>query len=252
MRFACLGSGSRGNGLLVEADGTRLLVDCGFSVSWTVRRLARLGRTPKDLTGILVTHEHGDHVNGVFALARRHRLPVWMTVGTSQVAGGEGADVRFINGHEAFAVGGIGVEPFPVPHDAREPCQFVFTDGARRLGLLTDTGRITPHIRRVLDRCHALLLECNHDETLLAEGPYPPPLKARVGGPEGHLNNRQAAALLSGLDTVHLQHVVAMHLSEQNNTPELAREALAGALGCTVDWIGVAGQRTGFAWRDLR
>ncbi|HEY9198037.1 MAG TPA: MBL fold metallo-hydrolase, partial [Gammaproteobacteria bacterium] len=127
----------------------------------------------------------------------------------------------------------------------------VFSDGAVRLGILTDTGSITAHIRQRLDRCDALLLECNHDTAMLADGPYPPSLKQRVGGRLGHLSNRQAAELLGMLDTSVLTHLVAAHLSDKNNRPELARAALAAALGCDSDWIGVADQAAGLDWRQV-
>jgi len=138
-----------------------------------------------------------------------------------------------------------------VPHDACEPCQYLFDDGARRLGVITDTGRVTPHIVDSLEHCDALLLECNHDPQLLACGPYPAALKQRVGGPLGHLSNAQAGALLARLDTTRLQHLVAAHLSDRNNRPALARAALADALNCEPHWIGVAGQEDGFDWRAI-
>lgn len=252
MRFASLGSGSRGNATLIEAGATCLMLDCGFSVTEVERRLARLGKRAEQITAVLVTHEHADHIRGVGPLVRKFGTPVWMTGGTALVPQAEtGGALRVFNPHERFALGDIQVDPFPVPHDAREPCQFVFSDGARRLGVLTDTGSLTDCIRRALDRCDALLLECNHDARMLATGRYPPALKARVGGRVGHLSNRQAATLLSGIDTDDLQHLVAAHLSEKNNRPELATAALAAALACDADWIGVATQTGGLDWRDI-
>lgn len=268
LRFASLGSGSRGNATLVEAGGTCVMVDCGFSVAEAKRRLARLGKAPEDIRAILVTHEHSDHIGGVAAFARRYGTPVWMTAGTEKGSEpffiGRAADsnncarkraltpvLEWFDGHSAFAIDALHVTPFPVPHDAREPCQFVFGDGAVRLGLLTDTGSITEHIRQQLDGCDALLLECNHDTAMLAGGPYPPSLKQRVGGRFGHLSNAQAAELLATLDTARLTHLVAAHISEKNNRPELARAALAGALGCADDWVGIADQAEGLAWRQV-
>ena len=252
MQFASLGSGSRGNATLVEAGSTLVMVDCGFSCRETERRMARLDRSPEQLSAVLVTHEHGDHVRGVPVLARKYRLPVWLTRGTHLFMQDAGSlELHYIDGHHSHELGDLEVHPYTVPHDAREPCQFAFTDGAHRFGMLTDTGRITAHIRESLDACDALLLECNHDSGMLAHGPYSSRLKARVGGPLGHLSNSQAAGLLAEIDTSRLQHVVAAHLSEQNNQPGLAREALAGALDCAADWIGVAGQDTGFGWRSL-
>ena len=254
MRFASLGSGSGGNALVAEAGATRVMLDCGFAVEETERRLARLGLAPGDLAGILVTHEHGDHVDGAIPLARRHGLGVWMTHGTFRASPrGIPAGVRIttVDSHSAFAVGDLEVQPFPVPHDAREPVQYVLSDGARRLGVLTDLGAPTRHVEATLSGCEALVLECNHDPDLLASGPYPGWLKSRIGGPFGHLANAAAAALLAAIDRSRLRHVIAAHLSAQNNRPELARAALAGALGCAPDWIGVADQATGFGWRDV-
>lgn len=256
MRFASLGSGSRGNCLVAEAAGSRVLLDCGLAPRETERRLARLGLAPRDLHGILVTHEHDDHVGHAYPFAARHGIPVYLTHGTrrAQEESGKPADgvaLRLIEGREPFAVGELRVEPFTVPHDAREPVQFVLGDGARRLGVLTDLGAPTAHVESMLSGCDALVLETNHDLEMLWGGGYPRWLKERIAGPFGHLDNDAAGRLLGALDRTRLQHVVAAHLSEQNNRPGLARAALARALGCAEDWIGVATQEDGFGWRAL-
>jgi phosphoribosyl 1,2-cyclic phosphodiesterase len=252
MRFASLGSGSRGNATLVEAGTTLVLIDCGFSCRETERRLARLGRSPAELSALLVTHEHGDHVRGIPLLARKYDLPVWMTRGTQRMLrDGDLPVVHPVDIHSDISIGALQVRPFAVPHDAREPCQFVFEDGEHRFGMLTDTGRMTPHILDCLDACDALLLECNHDAEMLAVGPYSAALKQRVGGPLGHLSNAQAGSLLSQLDTSRLQHLVAAHLSDKNNRPALAQAALATALDCETDWIGIADQEEGLDWRAI-
>ena len=252
MRFASLGSGSRGNATLVEQGNTCVLVDCGFSMKEAEIRLAKLGSSAEAISAVLVTHEHGDHINGVGALARKYAIPVWATGGTF-AAGRLGARVeeKRICSHSSFAIGDIEVQPFPVPHDAREPCQFVFGNGDKRLGLLTDVGSRTPHLETQLSVCDALILECNHDVTLLANGEYPPSLKRRVGGDQGHLSNVQAADILSRIDTSKLTQLVAAHLSEKHNTPALAQAALAGVMGCSADWVSIADQQKGFAWRDV-
>jgi phosphoribosyl 1,2-cyclic phosphodiesterase len=257
MRFASLGSGSKGNCLVVEAGGTRVLLDCGLAPPETERRLARLGLAPDQLSAILVTHEHDDHAGQACAFAARHALPVYLTYGTRtalEEAGRtrEGAPLRVIDGRSALALDGLEVRPFTVPHDAREPVQFVFSDGDCRLGVLTDIGTSTPHVEAVLARCEALVLECNHDLGLLWSGGYPKWLKERIAGPFGHLDNAAAARLLGTLERRQLQHVVCAHLSAQNNRPELARAALAQTLGCAPDWVGIATQDEGFGWRDLR
>lgn len=254
MRFALLGSGSEGNALLVQAGASTVLMDCGFSVTETNFRLARLGLQADQLSAILVTHEHGDHINGVAALARKYTLPVWMTHGTlrTQHKKFSAIKVHEINPHPSFEIGDIEVQPYLVPHDADEPVQYVFSDGAVRLGVLTDTGHATPHIEQMLTACEALVLECNHDEAMLRAGRYPASLKQRVGGQFGHLNNQQAATLLQRLDTSRLQHIVAAHLSKHNNLPQLAVSALSQALNCGENWVAVADQQTGLDWREIR
>ena len=254
MRFASIGSGSEGNGLVVEAGPTRLMIDCGFGVRDAAARLARIGISPDSLDAIVVTHEHSDHVGGVPAFAARHGIPIWLSFGTLTNVAERLANVPHVYGfdsHDRFVVGDLEVLPFPVPHDAREPVQFVVTDGEWKLGVLTDLGTSTPYVEASLTRCDALVLECNHDLDLLEASDYPRALKDRISGRLGHLHNEGAAALLSALDNSRLQHIVAAHLSKQNNTPDKARAALAGALGCSVDWIGVASQAEGFAWREL-
>ena len=252
MRFASLGSGSEGNGLVVEAGSSRVLLDCGFGLAECVARLARLGLQPADLAGIVVTHEHTDHIGGVGRLARRFDLPVWLTAGTRVMAQDlHGTSVRVIDSHAAFAVEGLEIQPFPVPHDAREPVQFVFGDGAHRLGVLTDLGCATPHVEAMLSGVDALVLECNHDAAMLENGPYPASLKRRVGGRFGHLENGQAAALLGKLKHDRLQCARAAHVPKKNNTSALAQAALAGALGCDADEVRVACQTNGFDWIRL-
>jgi phosphoribosyl 1,2-cyclic phosphodiesterase len=256
MRFASLGSGSAGNATLVEVNQSRLLLDCGFSVREMVLRLERLGITPEQLNGIVVTHEHDDHARGAFKLAAKFDLLVYLSYGTFKMCERylpetHSLRIEIIDSHTDFAVADIGVSPFPVPHDAREPTQFTFTDGQSKLGILTDVGSSTPHIERVLSGCDALMLECNHDRFMLEKGPYAKPLKDRVGGRLGHLDNQSAAQLLAKLDNAKLKHIVAAHLSEKNNTPTLAKEALSAVLNCGQDWIGIAEQSMGFDWRTI-
>lgn len=252
MRFASLGSGSRGNATVVTFGKTTLMVDCGFSAREAEKRLQKLDINPHDLTALLVTHEHADHMAGIRVMARKYRLPVYTTPGTAGCMSADISDyIREFNCHERFTINDIEVEPFPVPHDAREPSQFVFANGKYRLGLLTDVGSITPLIEATLSGCDALMLETNHDMTMLEQGEYPEHLKRRVGGRLGHLNNVQSAALLEKIDTAKLQHIMAMHISEKNNCPSIVVPLLADALGCKQDWIGVADQDAGFGWREL-
>ncbi len=250
-RFAYLGSGSRGNAALIRIGNTCIMLDCGFSTKETVKRLAQLGTAPEEITGVLVTHEHTDHISGVARFARRYDLPVWMTPGThAAMRDNEVPDLIAVNCHETFAIGAISVEPLPVPHDAREPCQYLFSNGERRLGILTDTGHVTPHIRRRLDGVSALVIECNHDTDMLADGPYPQLLKERIGGRLGHLSNAQAGDLVTAMDRSGLRRVVAVHLSETNNTADSARASLSGA-GIVADQLHVAEQDQVLDWIDV-
>lgn len=254
MRFASLGSGSRGNSLIVDAGETKVLLDCGFSVRATVQRLGRLDVAPEQLSAVLLTHEHGDHVAGAFGFASRYGIPVYLTYGTLNAVQRKQdirAECRLIDSQGSFAIGGLEAFPYPVPHDAQEPVQYVFSDGKHRIGVLTDAGSITPHIVDTLRKCDALVLECNHDATMLAASTYPISVKRRISGNFGHLENTQAVSLLKQIELAQLQHIVAAHLSEQNNCPKIVLASLAQALNCAENWVGVADQDNGFGWRQL-
>ena len=258
MRFCSLGSGSAGNAWVIEAGrgatASRVLVDCGFSLRELDLRLARAGLSGEQLDAIFVTHEHGDHIGSALALSRRRRIPLWMSRGTWNALGEAARPddlLRFARDGEAIAVGDLELRPFTVPHDAQEPLQLSCGDGVRRLGILTDAGTCTTHLLAHLKRCDALAIECNHDRDLLARSRYPASLKARIGGSLGHLANDTAAQILASSQHAALRHVVAAHLSEQNNTPRLAAEALGAACGAQPDDVVVATQRTGTPWLAL-
>ncbi len=261
MRFASLGSGSQGNALVIAlpgapAGGPRrfVLIDCGFNRRETQRRLQGLGLTLEGLAGVFVTHEHSDHIAGVFRVAAAADAPVYLTHGTMEAArrcaAGFDADrCRVLVPDRAVDVGDLSLLPFAVPHDAREPVQYVIDDGRSRLGVLTDVGRSTPHLIERLGGVQTLVLECNHDRELLSNGRYPVSLKRRVGGDFGHLANDAAAEILAAVDKRRLRRVIAAHLSEENNRPELARRALATALACRDEEIVVADQADGLRWQ---
>lgn len=257
LRFCCLGSGSEGNALVIEAvDGlwpTRVLVDNGFNLRQLRRRLARAGLSIDAIDAVVVTHEHSDHAGGVAALARRRRIPVFATAGTAQACGltARGCDWRPLKDGAIVGIGGLSVRPYAVPHDAAEPVQFVFSDGAVRLGLLTDIGSATDGVVAALAGLRVFILECNHDAEMLRTGPYPYSLKSRISGERGHLSNAQAAQLLARIDRRLLQSVIAAHLSRSNNRPALARAALARVLNCGDADIAVADQDEGLSWRVL-
>ena len=204
MRFASIGSGSAGNCMVIEQGSTRLLLDCGFSVREVTTRLEKLDLTAEQITGILITHEHDDHAKGAFKLAAKYNIPVWLSHGTLKMSERylpEHANVQLniIDRHASFEINDLQVMPYTVPHDAREPTQFTFYDGQYKLGVLTDAGSSTPHIEYVLNKCDALVLECNHDLSMLENGPYAWTLKKRVGSRLGHLDNSSAAQLLAQL-----------------------------------------------------
>jgi len=260
LRFTSLGSGSSGNATLVEAqplDGarpTRVLVDCGLPPRQLATRLATRDLLLTDIDAVFVTHEHTDHVGGVLALQRRGGLAVWASAGTWARATAKLQDAptcHVARDGEAIVIGSITLRPFAVPHDAAEPLQLTCSDSQHRLGILTDIGEPTDTVAQALQGCDALLLETNHDPDMLAAGAYPVWLKRRIAGQRGHLANGQSAALLGACRHAGLRHVVAAHLSRQNNRPELALAALRGALGTNGTQTSVADAAEGCAWITL-
>lgn len=256
MRFASLGSGSAGNCMVIEQANTRLLLDCGFSPNEIAKRLQTLDLKPEQISGILVTHEHDDHAKGAFKFAAKFNVPVWLSHGSLKMCErympvAASIQINIIDSHTLFSIEDIEINPYPVPHDAREPTQFTFSDGNYKLGVLTDAGSSTAHIEHILSGCDALVLECNHDLGMLENGPYAWTLKKRVGSRLGHLDNQSAAALLARLDNGKLKHILAAHLSAKNNTADLAKKALSQVLNCAQDWVGIAQQDSGFTWRGF-
>ena len=260
LRFTSLGSGSSGNATLIEsasgpdARPTRLLVDCGLPPRQLAARLTRRGLEVTDIDALFVTHEHSDHVGGVLALQRRYGIAVWASAGTWAQVTAKAADApacQVARDGQAIVIGALTLQPFAVPHDAAEPLQLTCSDGRHRIGILTDLGEPTAAVAQALQGCDALLLECNHDPGLLAASAYPAWLKRRIGGARGHLANCQSAALLDACRHSGMRHVVAAHLSRQNNRPELAQAALRGALGTAPAQLDVADAAEGCAWIEL-
>jgi len=253
MRFASLGSGSKGNATLVEYNQTCLMIDCGFSVKETTRRLQGLSRVPEDISAILVTHEHSDHWKGVMALASQYSIPVYLTAGCLRAVGlapKSYQGINLIDSHSSFKLGELEILPIPVPHDASEPVQYIFSSIEHKLGLLTDTGSITPYIKSAYRDCDGLIIEANHDLDLLAAGDYPRFLKQRVAGLQGHLNNTQTAELIAHVDQQRVQHIVIAHISQANNNLKLVQEQLS-AVYSGRGKIHYACQNTGFDWLQI-
>ena len=259
MRFRSLGSGSTGNATLVEArsgstSATRVLLDCGFSLRELEARLLPENLVPSDLNAVFITHEHGDHVGCALTLARRHRVPLWMSRGTWRALGEPDLPglVHFARDGVAVDVGNLQLQPYTVPHDAQEPLQLCFSDGNKRLGVLTDAGMATEHLLAHLQNCQALLLECNHDTELLARSRYPDSLKRRIASRLGHLSNDTAARILAACAHAGLRDVVAAHLSEQNNSPALALQALAQTAATFGATLQAADAKSGFNWIEVQ
>lgn len=258
LRVACLGSGSRGNSLLVEGGDTAVLVDAGFSGSQLARRLEALGVTPDRISGVVVTHEHRDHTGGIGVAARRWGWPVHMTAGTAAACATlmRGGERLIIHDPGArLAIGNLSVRLVPTCHDAADPVAVHLEDTRTRLtvGVATDIGRATAPIREAFRRCHFLVLESNHDEVRLREAPYPWSLKQRIGGSRGHLSNRLAGELAAELVHPDLGGILLAHLSEECNDSIVARAEVERALG-RVRYRGsleIAGQDEPSCWFDV-
>lgn len=246
--IASLGSGSRGNGTLVEIGGELILVDCGFTLKDALRRMARLGVRPGDLSAILVTHEHSDHASGVAALAHKYAVPIYASFGTLRATAWQMPGEVF-DSHQPFRIGAVTVSPVIVPHDAREPTQFTFEHDGVRLGVVSDLGHVTPFVCEQFSRCDGLLMESNYDMPMLLRGRYPESLKRRIASNLGHLSNEQAAAFLAEVAHPGLQVVVG-HVSEQNNHPELL-EATFEPMRERVAELSFATQTDGADWTSI-
>ena len=253
MRFASLGSGSKGNSTVVESDTACVMVDCGFGLRNACTRLERIGKSPADLTAIIVTHEHSDHWKGIGALSAKYNIPVYLSAGSLKAKEIQSGEALFncIDSHKDFYVGDICIKPVPVPHDAREPIQYILSNGKVQLGILTDLGHFTPHVVSSYSKCDALLLECNYDDDMLLDGPYPRFLKERVSGMFGHLSNRQAADLLLALDLSRLKTLVIGHISAKNNDVSLIKAAIEPLCGEDIV-LSFADQESGSPWMEIK
>lgn len=233
MRVCLLASGSKGNSLFIRSGESRILVDAGLSGRQIESRLASIGEDPSELDAILVTHEHRDHVTAVGPLARRYKLPVYIHPKTHAAMPSPGR-LEHLNEFDVgsrFNLRDFEVAPFPITHDAVAPVGFTIETPEGRVGVATDLGIATRLVADRLNRCRVLILESNHDEVMLRDGPYPWHLKQRIRGNHGHLSNDAASDLLDGLLWDGLDAVFLAHLSETNNDPKLAHHSANAVLG---------------------
>ena len=227
MNYCVLGSGSKGNCTLVESGSTCILIDAGFSGIEIRRRLSLINRSEQDLTAIVITHEHGDHINGVGVISRRCNLPVYANYGTHAASEQRVKQLHqrceFVTG-QGFVINDLQIHPFRTSHDTADPVGFVISDDRSAVAYCTDTGKITNLIRQRVAGCQALILEANYDPQMLMDGPYPMHIKQRVRSSHGHLANEDTGRFLAEQINSRLSHVILAHLSETNNLPALAHE----------------------------
>jgi phosphoribosyl 1,2-cyclic phosphodiesterase len=225
LTYCVLGSGSSGNCLWVRGAGTQILVDCGISARQIRHRLEMVGGNLADIQAVVCTHGHGDHVAGASVLARHSELDIWTTPGTRRFlpSGVPTEKLHELPVGGKLTLGRLELRTVPTPHDSPQSIAFVISDGEASLGVVTDLGIATQAIAEAISGVEGLVLEMNHDEQMLADGPYPPRLKRRIRGNYGHLSNNQGAELLARTLHPGLQHVTLAHISEHNNTPDLAR-----------------------------
>jgi phosphoribosyl 1,2-cyclic phosphodiesterase len=233
LRFSLLGSGSSGNAILLRSATTKILIDNGLSFKQLSLRAAAVGESLEDLSAILVTHEHGDHVLGIGVLTRKMPVPVFMTRGTYEnLPDSLGAlgELEFFEAGEGLRIGDLAIQSFSVSHDAGDPVGFTVSSAGAQFGLATDLGHVSHLVRNRLAGCHALVIESNHCPEMLRKGEYPPKVQQRIRGRHGHLSNEDMCSLLHGLLHDSLQHVILVHISENNNDVELVEQRVRGVL----------------------
>jgi phosphoribosyl 1,2-cyclic phosphodiesterase len=245
VRITVLASGSRGNCAVVASSTTRILVDAGLSCREILNRMRQAGEDPETLSAIVITHEHSDHIGGLKVLARRLKVPVYMTGPTHKAwfrmirneakrAGAEARDLErleFFEAGRSFQIGNVDIYPFTIKHDAVDPVAFTFKVDRVKLGIVTDLGRITENVKQHIRGCDVLMIESNHDLEMLRNGPYPWSVKQRIGSADGHLSNDALAEFFRKDYDGGAAFLILAHLSEQNNLPEIARMVAERALG---------------------
>jgi phosphoribosyl 1,2-cyclic phosphodiesterase len=227
MEICVLGSSSSGNSTAIWTKKTKILVDCGFSAKETAKRLDTIGLDLGDFDAVLLSHEHVDHVRGADVLSRRFGLPVYSNPTTSKSARNlfNVEDKRHFNSHQEFEIHDLKITPLVVPHDASEPNAFIIKEGKKKVALATDMGTPTPILLGYAQNSDLIILESNYDKNMLIEGFYPPPLKKRILSDFGHLSNTASSKTLKQIIGKSTKHVLLAHISQNNNTPDLALES---------------------------
>ncbi len=254
-RFALLGSGSSGNATLIVSPSAKILIDNGFSVKQLQARMAVLGETLEGLNGIFITHEHTDHVGGIGVLARKMDVPIFMTDGTREnlpPVVGKVPAIECFEAGESITLGDLSVQSFSVSHDAADPVSYTISTAGAKLGFATDFGHPSQLVRARLAGSHALVLEANYCPDMLRRGPYPPQVQQRIRGRNGHMSNQDMTRLLDDLLHDHLRTVVLVHLSENNNTPDLAQRMAAHVLHGHAATLHIAAQDTPTPFFEVR
>ena len=239
-----LASGSKGNAIYISDGNTAILIDAGLSATEIKRRLKSRGLNPKDLNAILVTHEHSDHIQAVSVLSRQLKLPIYLSRNIAKKVSSRNSlhEIRTFNSGSTFQINNLAVHPFAVSHDAVDPVGFTIGQNGSRIGVATDLGAITTHVKENLKHCHLLILEANHDPDMLINGPYPWYLKRRIQSASGHLSNEQSKRLLMELQHEGLEHVILAHLSQTNNAPQKVLAEVSEALTNCKPRLTVASQ----------
>jgi len=239
-----LASGSKGNAIYISDGFTAILIDAGLSATEIKRRLKSRGLNPRDLSAILVTHEHSDHIQAVGVLSRQLKLPIYLSrsIEKKLSSGNSLHEIRTFNSGSTFQINNLAVHPFAVSHDAADPVGFTIGQNGSRIGVATDLGTVTPHVKENLKHCHLLILEANHDPDMLINGPYPWYLKRRIQSRSGHLSNGQSKRLLMELQHKGLEHVILAHLSQTNNAPQKVLAEVSEALTRCKPRLTVASQ----------
>jgi phosphoribosyl 1,2-cyclic phosphodiesterase len=253
MQFCSLGSGSGGNSFVVKNNKTILLVDCGFGLKDTVKRLEKYSIDPKKITSILITHEHEDHTKGVFSFANKFQTPVFLSYGTflmskKRLNDSYNIEYKIIKDFNTFQINDIKVTPIPVPHDAREPFQFKFESEDDSLAIITDLGITTEYLAQKLNKIKSLVIEFNHDKKMLKKSNYPDSLKKRINSRFGHLDNEESIRLIKKINHEGLKWIAAAHLSDRNNSPEIVNKLICKIAKSDLVKVKIIDQDNGLDW----